>query len=112
MLSPFWEMGLSPRGVGKALMTQAPGQAQSRPQGSLHKSPAHPSQGQGPEWDKPILAGRNHSRLTVPPPGKLASHFTFSSRRENFLFVKRKALQTARRPLDIKVFLQNSILMV
>lgn len=43
--------------------------------------------------------------------GELASRSVYASRRENFLFAKKKkALQTARRPLDIKVFLQNSIL--
>lgn len=37
--------------------------------------------------------------------GELASHFVYSSKRENFLFVKEK------KPWDIKVFLQNSVLM-
>ena len=118
MLSPLWEMDLSPKGVGSAFMTQAPGPG-SFPAPRLLTQDAFPpyarEQGQGPSCghkDKHILVGRNHFLLMSLILGELTSHFVYASRKENFLFVKKKkALQTARWPLDIKVFLQNSILM-
>lgn len=99
MLSALWEMGLNPRGVDRALMTQAPGQAQCWLRGSLHKppSPTPPlPQGQGlgavlwPSRTNTSRRAGTTSCLLACILGQLTSCFVYCSRRENFLFAKKK----------------------